>query len=59
LPGRAIEDDQRFFGKDPFAQGLAANRHDVDSMVRFAHEQGMLSRPLTADELFAPSTRQS
>lgn len=52
-----VEQEWKFFGKDPFYQGLKANRHDIDSMVCFAQQQGMLARPLTADELFVENTR--
>lgn len=51
------EEERKLFGKDPFYQGLSENRHDVDVMIRFAHEQGMLPRPMTADELFTENTR--
>jgi 4,5-dihydroxyphthalate decarboxylase len=52
-----LEEERRFFGKDPFYQGLRENRHDVETMIQFAGEQGMLPRPLEVDELFAETTR--
>jgi len=52
-----LEEERRFFGKDPFYQGLRENRHDVETMIQFAAEQGMLPRPLTVEELFAETTR--
>jgi 4,5-dihydroxyphthalate decarboxylase len=52
-----VEEERRFFGKDPFYQGLRDNRHDVESMIRFAEEQGMLPRRLGVEELFAGSVR--
>ena len=52
-----LEEERKFFGKDPFYQGLGENRHDVESMIQFAKEQGILPRPLGVDELFAESTR--
>lgn len=52
-----LEEERRFFGKDPFYQGLRENRHDVESMIQFAAEQGMLPRPLGVEELFAENTR--
>lgn len=52
-----VEEERRFFGKDPFYQGLAENRHDVETMIQFAGEQGMLPRPLGVEELFAENTR--
>ena len=52
-----LEEERKFFGKDPFYQGVRENRHDVQSMIDFAQEQGMLARPLTVDELFTENTR--
>jgi 4,5-dihydroxyphthalate decarboxylase len=52
-----LDEERRFFGKDPFYQGLRENRHDVATMIQFAEEQGMLARPLGVDELFAENTR--
>jgi hypothetical protein len=51
-----FEEERRFFGKEPFAQGLQEN-HDVASLIPFAAEQGMLARPLAVDELFTENTR--
>jgi 4,5-dihydroxyphthalate decarboxylase len=51
-----VEDERRFFGKDPFYQGFADNRHDVRSMIDYAYEQGLLSRPLSPEEIFVPNT---
>jgi 4,5-dihydroxyphthalate decarboxylase len=51
-----VDAERRFFGRDPFAQGFAANRHDVAHMIQLAQDQGLLARPLGAEELFAPST---
>jgi len=47
-----VEQERAFFGKDPYPQGLRANRHDLQTMIGFADEQGLLGRPLTVDELF-------
>jgi 4,5-dihydroxyphthalate decarboxylase len=52
-----LEEERAFFGRDPFYQGLRENRHDVQTMIQFAQEQGMLARPLTVDELFTENTR--
>jgi 4,5-dihydroxyphthalate decarboxylase len=52
-----LEEEKEFFGKDPYPQGLRENRHDLQTMIQFAQEQGMLARPLTVDELFTDNTR--
>lgn len=54
-----VEEERKFFGKDPYYQGLRENRHDVEMMIQFAREQGMISGPLTADELFTENTRNT
>lgn len=51
-----VDAERRWFGRDPFAPGFAANRHDVAYMIQLAHDQGLLARPLAPEELFAPST---
>lgn len=52
-----LEEERAFFGRDPFPQGLRENYHDVQTMIQFAQEQGMLARPLTVEELFTENTR--
>jgi hypothetical protein len=51
-----LEEERSFFGKDPYPQGLRDNRHDLETMIRFAQEQGMLARPLGVEELFTENT---
>ena len=46
-----LEEERKFFGKHPFYQGLKENQHDVQNMITFADQQGMLARPLTVEEL--------
>jgi len=55
--GAYLEEEKKFFGKDPFYQGLKENRHDIETMIQFAQDQGLLARPLTVDELFTENTR--
>ena len=54
-----LEEERKFFGKDPFYQGLKENYHDVQNLIQFASQQGMLGRNLTVEELFAASTRNT
>lgn len=53
------EQERSFFGKDPYYQGLRENRHDLQTMIDFCEEQGILDRPLTVDELFTEDTRET
>jgi 4,5-dihydroxyphthalate decarboxylase len=51
-----LEEERRFFGKDPFYQGFKENYNDVQNLIKFAGQQGMLGRQLTVEELFAENT---
>ena len=37
-----LEEERKFFGKDPFYQGLKENYNDVQNLIKFAGQQGML-----------------
>ncbi len=54
-----LEEERKFFGKHPFYQGLKENHHDIQNMIAFAEQQGMLARPLTVEELFTENTRNT
>lgn len=43
-------------GQDFWPYGVEPNRHDLETLIRYSDEQGLLARPLSVDELFAPST---
>ena len=45
---------RELFGADPWPYGIEANRTTLDAFLRFAHEQGVCRRRLTAEELFPP-----
>lgn len=51
-----LEEERAFFGKDPYYQGLSDNRHDLETMVQFANEQALTTKPLTIEELFTENT---
>jgi 4,5-dihydroxyphthalate decarboxylase len=42
---------------EPLPYGIAPNRKVLDELIRHALTQGIITKPVTADELFAPSTR--
>ena len=42
---------------DPLPYGVAANRKVLDELIGHAVTQGIISRPVSADELFHPGTR--
>ena len=41
---------------DPLPYGIAPNRVVLDELIRYSLSQGIISRPVTVDELFAPGT---
>jgi 4,5-dihydroxyphthalate decarboxylase len=42
---------------DPLPYGIESNRRSLEAVVQYCVEQGILARPFTVDELFAPATR--
>ncbi|MDZ7702101.1 MAG: hypothetical protein U5J98_08575 [Halobacteriales archaeon] len=44
------------FGDDYWPYGVEANREVLEAMCAYSHEQGLTSRQLSVDELFAPNT---
>jgi 4,5-dihydroxyphthalate decarboxylase len=47
-------DEQReLLGGDPWEYGLGpTNRNNLETILRYTHQQGLISRPMTVDELF-------
>jgi 4,5-dihydroxyphthalate decarboxylase len=43
---------------DPLPYGIAPNRRVIDELIQHALTQGIITKPVTADELFVPSTRK-
>jgi 4,5-dihydroxyphthalate decarboxylase len=42
---------------EPLPYGIAPNRKVIDALIAHALTQGIITKPVTAEELFAPSTR--
>jgi len=42
---------------DPLPYGIAPNRKVLEELIGHALKQGIITKPVTVDELFAPSTR--
>lgn len=47
---------QELFGSDPFPYGVKANRHLLETLIDFSHEQGLITKKPKIEELFAAST---
>jgi len=53
----AQEEQERALGRDPWAYGLGENnRKNLAALIRYSHQQGMISREPQVEELFHPST---
>ncbi len=42
-------------GRDFWTYGVKGNRHEIEAMLRWSEEQGLIAKPLRLDELFASS----
>ncbi|HXQ50485.1 MAG TPA: ABC transporter substrate-binding protein [Stellaceae bacterium] len=51
-----VEETRRELGEDWWPYGFEANRHVLETFLRYHHEQGLSRRRLKPEELFAPET---
>ncbi len=51
-----IETARDLIGEDFWPYGLEANRKTLETFVRYAYEQGIAARKISADQLFPPET---
>jgi 4,5-dihydroxyphthalate decarboxylase len=58
LPWSVAEYDRlrRVMGEDFWSYGVEKNRHVLETLARYSHDQNLSVRPLPVDEMFAPST---
>lgn len=53
----AWEEQQELLGADPWEYGLTpANRHNLQTIIRYVHQQGLTEREMTIEEIFAPGS---
>ena len=52
-------EQEAVMGEDPFAYGLERNRKMLETFFQYSFEQGLVSRPPTPEELFAPETHDT
>jgi 4,5-dihydroxyphthalate decarboxylase len=41
---------------DPLPYGIAPNRREIEAVMQYSVEQGILQKPFTVDDLFAKGT---
>jgi 4,5-dihydroxyphthalate decarboxylase len=54
-----VEEARALLGEDWWPYGLEANRHVLETFLRYHHEQGLSKRRLAPEELFARETLES
>jgi 4,5-dihydroxyphthalate decarboxylase len=51
-----LDENRSLMGDDPWPYGIEPNRKAIDAFLRYHHEQGLSTRLLRAEDLFAPET---
>jgi 4,5-dihydroxyphthalate decarboxylase len=51
-----FEDTRKLMGKNYWPYGIEANRKELELVMRYMYEQGLVKRSLNFEELFHPST---
>ena len=51
-----FEETRRLMGKNFWPYGIEANRKELELVMRYAYEQGLIKRSIKFEELFHPST---
>jgi 4,5-dihydroxyphthalate decarboxylase len=49
-----IEEMDELFGHDPWTYGVEQNRAAIETLTQYMMEQGLLTRPITPEEIFVP-----
>ena len=50
-----MEQQRKFYGRDPWKQGVPANRHNLETFIRYAFDQGYTVKHQPIEELFTPN----
>jgi 4,5-dihydroxyphthalate decarboxylase len=51
-----LEEEERFFGGDPWVYGLEKNQHVLEKLIAYCYAQGVAAAQLSPKELFLPGT---
>ena len=57
MPWLSWEREQlkEIFGPDWWPYGIEPNRHVIETLIRYMGEQGLLAKPVSVEDIFAPS----
>jgi 4,5-dihydroxyphthalate decarboxylase len=56
--GNHLDEVREQMGPDPFAYGIEENRLVLETFLTYSRRQGLISKPLSVDDLFATETRR-
>jgi len=51
-----MEEERDLFGEKLWPYGVEPNRHTLETLIQYAHEQGLIKKRLEVNTLFAPNT---
>jgi 4,5-dihydroxyphthalate decarboxylase len=51
-----VAEQKAVVGDDPWAYGFEKNRHVLETIASYLHEQGLIDKPLNVETAFAPNT---
>ena len=51
-----VSEQKAMVGNDPWAYGFEKNRHVLETIAGYLHEQGLIDKPLNVETAFAPNT---
>ncbi|MFQ5542248.1 MAG: hypothetical protein ACE5E2_05415 [Candidatus Binatia bacterium] len=51
-----LREQKEILGADPWAYGFSKNKHIVETLMQYLLEQGLVSKTLKAEEIFAPNS---
>jgi 4,5-dihydroxyphthalate decarboxylase len=51
-----VSEQEIIVGNDPWAYGFEKNRHVLETIAGYLHEQGLIDKPLNVETAFAPNT---
>lgn len=54
--GEPANEQKQILGDDPWAYGFENNKHIVETLMRYLFQQGLVSKVLKAEEVFASNT---
>ena len=53
---KELEETRALMGDNFYSYGIGPNRKALEALFRYSHEQGLISRQLTVEELFVPES---